>query len=99
MVKQKIRRAISNKVLYKNLKSFVENYKIAKTKAYEGHNFDDIRKQINKLKDYSYNEVISLYEQFKRNVQSKGCFVYAAKDAKDANEYILDVCKKNIVQI
>ena len=95
MVRDKIKQAISNEVLYKNLKSFVENYKIAKEKAYQGHDFENIRRQLNKIKDYSYDEIVSLYEQFKENAEAKGCYVYAAKDGHDANSYILDVCRRH----
>lgn len=95
MDKRKIKKALSNEILKGNLKSFVENYKIAKCKAFEGLDFDKIRKEIGCIKNYSYQEVLALFREFKENAEKKGCFVYEAKNSQDANNYILDICQKH----
>ncbi|MGA1847470.1 L-lactate dehydrogenase (quinone) large subunit LdhH [Deferribacter abyssi] len=99
MLKQLIKEKINDKILSENLKTFAESYKISKEKAYQGLNFEKIRTKINNIKDLSYEEIINLYNKFKENALKKGCYVYEAATAEDANNYILEVCKKHNTDI
>ncbi len=93
--RKRIENALSDKVLYNNLDTFFHNYKISHQKAYEGLDFQKLRKQINGIKEYSKEERLKLFETFKNNVEKTGSIVYQAKDSKDACRYIASVCKKH----
>ncbi|MGA1862577.1 LUD domain-containing protein [Deferribacter thermophilus] len=95
MLKQLIKEKINDKVLSENLKIFAENYKISKEKAFTGLNFEKIRAKINELKSFEYDEIIKLYHKFKETAINKGCHVFEASNANEANKYILDICKKH----
>lgn len=99
MLKQLIKEKINDKVLAENLKNFVESYKTSKEKAYQSLNFDKLRDKINSIKELSYEEVTCLFNKFKEIALKKGCYVYEAATAKDANKYILEVCKRHNTNI
>ncbi len=93
--RKRIDNALSDKVLYNNLDIFFHNYKKSHKRAYEGLDFQVLREEINKIREYSKSERLKLFEIFKDNVERAGAIVYEAKDSKDACRYIANVCKKH----
>jgi len=51
------------------------------------------------MTDEEYEELLDIYHEFKEKAQAKGCYIYEATTAKDANNYILKVCQKHNSQI
>jgi iron-sulfur cluster protein len=94
-LKNKIEEKLSDEILYSTLKSFAENYKVSRHNALKGLDFELLRQEVNRLKDFSKSDVEELFQQFKENVERQGSQVYRAKDAEDANQYILEVCRKH----
>ncbi len=94
-LKKNIKTALDDSTLRNNLKTFSSNIKNAYKKVYEELDFDYLRKEVNKIKEFTKNERLELFLEFKRNVEEQGSFVYQAKNAADACIYITSVCKSN----
>ena len=94
-MKRRIEEKLKDEILYSTLKSFAANYKVSRDNAFQGLDFDSLRKQVNRLKQFSRTDVEELFQQFKGEVESHGSQVYRAEDAADANRYILEVCRRH----
>jgi len=94
-IQDKIKDKIEDKVLYANLKNFASSYKESKAKAYDGLDFNALRKKVYDLKDRDYAKVMDQFHKFKKNVENDNCFVFEAKTGQDACKYIADVMKKH----
>ncbi|UCG12168.1 MAG: LUD domain-containing protein [Deltaproteobacteria bacterium] len=92
-LKGRIEVKLSDRILYATLRNFAASYKVSRQNAFEGLDFDALRRDVNASKDFSREEVEDLFQQFKENVERYGSHVYRAKDGADANSYILKVCK------
>lgn len=92
-IKQIIKKKINDDVLYNNLKNFASGYKISRQKAMEGLDFDELRKEIYKIKDRSKEDLLKLFNRFKENVESPTCKVFHAETSDEANSIIADICK------
>jgi iron-sulfur cluster protein len=92
-MRRKIEEKLNDKILYTTLKIFAANYKVSRDHAFQGLDFEALRQEVNRLKELSRRDVEELFYQFKENVEKHGSHVYRARDAADANRYILDVCK------
>ncbi len=90
-----INKALSDEVLQQNLDTFYHNYRESHRKAYEGLNFNDLRKEVGVIKSLKPEDRFALFEEFKNNVEKAGAFVFEAKDSKEACEYIVSVCKRH----
>jgi iron-sulfur cluster protein len=98
-LRSKIKEKLSDETLYSTLKTFAENYKVSRENAFKGLDFESLREQLNKIKDFSRVEIEELFQQFRDNVEQNGSKVYRARDSADANHYILDVCKQHGTQV
>lgn len=94
-LKHKVEEKLNDEILYSTLKNFAASLKVSRANAFVGLDFDALRKQVNSLKDLSKMDVEELFQQFKRKVEKHDSYVYRARDAADANSYILDVCQKH----
>ncbi|MEM3610299.1 MAG: LUD domain-containing protein [Candidatus Anstonellales archaeon] len=92
-LKKDIKKALADPTLRKNLSTFSYNIKNSYNKVYEGLNFNDMRMEINKIKEFNKESRLELFFKFKENVEKGGSFVYQAKDAADACKYITSICK------
>jgi len=92
---ESIDRALSDEVLQQNLDTFYHNYRESHRKAYEGLNFNDLRREIGDIKSLDPEVRFALFGEFKKNVEKTGAFVFEASDSKEACEYIVSVCKKH----
>ena len=97
-MRNRIEEKLNDEILYTTLKTFAANYKVSRDNAFEGLDFELLRRQLNVIKDVSRVEIEVLFQQFKDNVEQNGSHVYRAKDAAEANRYILDVCKTHGAQ-
>ncbi len=94
-LKKKIKSKINDKVLYENLKTFASAYKVSKANAYAGYNFDELRAEVNEIKEISKEKALTLFEEFKKNAEKSGAYVFQATDANQACKYIQSVCEKH----
>lgn len=94
-IKTNVREKLNDKILYNNLKNFASNYKVSRANALSGLDFFKLRHDIYKSKDFTKDEILFLFEEFKSNVEKSGCTVLHAEDAASANKLIADICKKH----
>ncbi len=92
-LKKKAEEALKDKTLKNNLDTFYRNYRDAHKRAYKGFEFEKLRREVELIKSKKKEEILNLFEEFKRNVEKTGAKVHQAKDSKDACEYITKVCK------
>ncbi len=91
----RIERALSDSVLRNNLDVFYHNYKESHRRAYEGFDFNKLKREVGKIKFLSKEERLKLFEEFKKNVEQAGAKVFEAKSSKEACDYIVSVCKRH----
>ncbi len=60
--------------------------------------FQQWRKQASEIKAYALANLDKLLVEFERNLSAKGVTVFFAKDAAEANRYIVEIAKKNGVK-
>lgn len=97
-LKQRINEKLNDKILYGNLRNFAANYKISRANALKNIDFEKARKEIYKAKDFNSEEVLALFQEFKKNVEKSGATVLHADTAEDANRIIADICKKHAAE-
>ncbi|PLX68895.1 MAG: FeS-binding protein [Denitrovibrio sp.] len=93
-IKDKINTSLKNKKLYDNLKTFASTYKQAKANAYTGLDFDELKTEMNSLKELNREKVDALFEEFTKNACKTGAKVYRADTGEDACAYISRICKE-----
>ncbi len=96
--KESIYTAITNANLTGALGKFSEAYKINRTKAYEGIDFEELRGRIADLKSDAASRLDELSERFTRNAEACGATVFRTNDPARVREYILKVAKDNNVK-
>ena len=96
--KESIHTAITNANLTGALGKFSEAYKINRTKAYEGIDFEELRGRIADLKSDAASRLDELSELFTRNAEACGATVFRTNDPARVREYILKVAKDNNVK-
>ena len=98
-LKTDIQKALANQNLQGALSRFADSYVPARAKAYEGRDFEELRSKIAERKRASAVRMLELAEEFKKNAEARGAKVFIAKTAEEAKKYILDVAKKNNVEL
>jgi len=96
--KESIHTAITNANLTGALGKFSEAYKINRTKAYEGIDFEELRGRIADLKSDAASRLDELSERFTRNAEACGATVFRTNDPARVREYILKVAKDNNIK-
>jgi len=92
-LKDKINSNLNDKILNENLKNFASSYKLSRSEALSGLDFESLRINLNKKRTYSPDYLETLFQRFKNNAEKAGANVYQAKTGMDACKYIADVCK------
>ena len=77
---------------------FVPGIRILRQMSMAAINFDALSKEIHRLKEESIANLPQLVEQFKAEATSAGAVVYEAKDADDANDYVLKLAQEHNVR-
>jgi len=98
-LKAEIQKALQNETLRGALGRFADSYIDSRAKAYEGRDFEALRRDIAERKSAAAQKMWELAEQFKKNAEARGAKVFIAKTAEEARQYILDVALKNNVKL
>ncbi len=96
--KESIAKALHNANLTGALGRFSEAYRISRSKAYEGIDFEALRARIAELKSYAASHLDVLSELFAENAQAKGAKVFRANSPEKVKEYVLKVARENGVK-
>src|SRR5512133_2150982 len=96
--KKSIERAVNNANLTGALGKFSEAYKVNRTKAYEGIDFEALRTVIAERKSYAASHLEAMATQFPRNAEAAGAKVFRTSDPEKVKEYILKVARDNFVK-
>jgi len=96
--KKKIDRALHDDRLQAALHTFGDAYVVSRANAFEGYDFEGMRTEIAEMKDYSLENRGELLAEFIKNAQAAGSKVYIARDAADANNYIINLARERGVK-
>jgi L-lactate dehydrogenase complex protein LldF len=96
--KASISRAVNDANLTGALGKFSEAYKVNRTKAYEGIDFEALRATVAEIKSSAACHLDELADTFKRNAEALGAKVYITRDPQEVKQYILNVAKDNGVK-
>ena len=96
--KESIHKAVNDANLTGALGKFSEAYKINRAKAYEGIDFEELRKRIAELKSYAASNLDLLSDQFEKNAVALGAKVFRTDDPAKVREYILKIAQDNGVK-
>jgi iron-sulfur cluster protein len=91
--RKKVRKALNNKPLRTALGNFALSYPQARETAYQGIDFENLRKEIEKIKAGTMENLQELTQRFERKISEKGAKVYHAADGAEVAAII-----KNIAQ-
>jgi len=96
--KESIDRAVNNANLTGALGKFSEAYKVNRTKAYEGIDFEALRTVIAERKSHAAAHLEQMAAEFTRNAEALGARVFQSSDPEKVKEYILKVARDNNVK-
>jgi iron-sulfur cluster protein len=96
--KKQLKEALCDQFLRTALDNFNTAYRENRSAVYEGIDFEGIKKEIAAGKDAALPRLLELFETFKAHAEAAGVNVHTAKDAKQANEIIAAIAKKNNVK-
>ncbi|HHV65871.1 MAG TPA: LUD domain-containing protein [Peptococcaceae bacterium] len=97
-LKKEISEALQNNVLRGALERFSRLYVIAREKAYEGYDFEDLRNNIQRVKSYAADHIDEMIDLFEKNAKARGAKVFRAANGKEANDYVRRIAKENNVK-
>ncbi|WP_353684249.1 LUD domain-containing protein [Thermodesulfovibrio sp. 3907-1M] len=98
MIKEEIRKALSNANLGGALTRFSEAYAVSRRKAYEGLDFEEIREKIASAKAYVAEHLDKVVQTFIKSAQANGAKVFYTKSPDEVRNYIIELAKKNNVK-
>ncbi|MBJ6752112.1 L-lactate dehydrogenase (quinone) large subunit LdhH [Geomonas anaerohicana] len=96
--KASINRALNDANLTGALGKFSEAYKVNRTKAYEGIDFEDLRGRIAEAKSAAACHLDEVAETFRKNAEALGAKVFRTRDPEEVKQYILQVARDNGVK-
>ena len=96
--KASITRAVNDANLTGALGKFSEAYRVNRTKAYEGIDFEALRSRIAEAKSSAACQLDRLADIFQKNAEALGAKVYRTRDPEEVKQYILKVAKDNGVK-
>jgi len=95
---KRVHKALADENLQAALANFVPLVKIVRQIALTRVDFDALSKEIRRVKEESIANLPQLVEQFKTEATKAGAVVYEAKDAEDANSYVLKLAQERNVK-
>ena len=95
---KRVHEALTDENLQSALGRLTPLLNIVRRMALEGIDFDALSKEIRRVKEESIANLPQLVEQFKNEAAEAGAMVYEAKDAEDANNYVLKLAEKHQVK-
>jgi L-lactate dehydrogenase complex protein LldF len=96
--KESIEKAVNNANLTGALGKFSEAYKVNRTRAYEGIDFEALRTVIAERKSYAAGHLDQMATDFTRNAEALGARVFRTSDPEKVKEYILKIARDNGVK-
>ena len=96
--KAAINRAVNDTNLTGALGKFSEAYKVNRTKAYEGIDFEALRSRIAEAKSAAACHLDEVADVFQKNAEALGAKVYRTRDPQEVKEYILRVARERGVK-
>lgn len=92
--RESIEQALKNQTLAGALGKFSENYKVSRSRAYEGIDFEALRARIAERKGYAATHLEELAGQFQRNAEALGAKVFRTTEPGEVKDYILKVARR-----
>ncbi|GAH99901.1 unnamed protein product, partial [marine sediment metagenome] len=97
-MRKRVNKALADKNLQTALPTFMLITKLARQIGMDGIDFNSLRDEVRQVKEKSIANLPQLVERFKSEAAKAGAVVYEAKDARDANNYILKLAKERNVK-
>lgn len=98
-IKREIKKALENKNLGGALGRFADAYIPARENVFAGRDFLKLREEIKQVKQKTIDRMEELAEKFVANATKRGAKVFRAKDAEEACNYVLNLARKNGVNL
>lgn len=96
--KESVNKALNNANLSGALGRFSEAYAVARVKAYEGIDFEQLRERIAAIKGYAAEHMDELAEQFTKAATARGAKVFRANSPQMVKDYIANLCREKGVK-
>ncbi|GFE58309.1 L-lactate dehydrogenase (quinone) large subunit LdhH [Geobacter sp. AOG1] len=93
MDKGLIQQKLDNTFLRRALKNFAAAYPVARAKAFEGMDFEELRGRISDFKEGGLEQLPALVEQFTASAEKAGARVHLCTTPDDANRTILEIIR------
>lgn len=93
MAKNEINQKINDAFLRRALKNFAAAYPVARAKAFEGIDFEELRGRISAFKEEGLKRLPELVRQFTSNAERAGATVHLCATPEEANRTIHDIIK------
>jgi len=97
-IKQRIKNALADKNLQTALGRLAVLTKSGRRMGMSGIDFEALRQDLHDRKAKAIADLPSLIQQFKASAAAAGALVYEARNADDANEYVLRLAKRHGVR-
>jgi L-lactate utilization protein LutB len=88
-----IKQKINDAFLRKALKNFAAAYPVARAKAFEGIDFEELRGRISAFKEVGLQRLPELVRQFTASAEKAGATVHLCATPEDANRTIHDIIR------
>jgi L-lactate dehydrogenase complex protein LldF len=90
------RRALENSQLQRALSFATSRFALARQRAISslGRDWDDLRERARQIKEHTLANLDHYLEQFASNVERHGGKVFWARDAAEANDYIVELARR-----
>jgi L-lactate dehydrogenase complex protein LldF len=96
--RESIARALANPNLGGALGRFSEAYRQSRAKAYEGYDFEALRREIVRVKGSAALKLEELAQRFRERAEAAGARVFIARSAQEVRDYVLRVARERGVQ-
>jgi iron-sulfur cluster protein len=94
MADSTIQKKINNSFLRKALKNFAAAYPVARAKAFEGIDFEELRGRIAANKKAGLRELPELVQRFRLSAEAAGAHVHLCRTPEEANQTILRIIQE-----
>lgn len=91
---RRVSRALNDQSLQTALTRLMSLMKVGRQIAFAGVDFDALSQEIRRVKEKAITDLPRLAEEFKEKAARVGAIVYEAKNAAEANTYILNLAQK-----
>lgn len=95
---RQVSRALNDQNLQTALSRLVSLIKIGRQIAFAGVDFDGLSREIRMVKERAIADLPRLAEEFKKKAAASGAIIYEARDAKEANTYVLNLARGKGIQ-